>query len=417
MNHDQDLAAVLAGWLGGQARPFPDHVRDNVLAKVAATSQRPRRTIADHLHGWRRIPFLVVGVGFAVAAGSIAAQPSPAPPFEPGSIVFTRGDGLFVAKPGASDVVRIGDSPDGCCLEEGHWRFAPDGRHIAFRDGLTADDLDYRDQLHILAPDGDEVGAFSAVDAAQFAWSPDSSRIAVVSFPAPSTDEVTLPLGDHVIIGIDGRPAASINLPSGFLLSRFWGLASLSWSPDGQWIAVPGCIQPCYYRDDTRFLLVAVDGSGSHWLTDDGVQDAALAWAPHSGRMAVVRESPAGRIDVLATDGTTARSVNLPEALYPERVAWSPDGARMVAVGAKDNHYTLVVLDPDGSTHALATPGIDFINSARWSADGTAIVFVGGQFHSDGTTQDIWSIKVDGTGLRVLVREVDQQVIDVAGQP
>jgi len=419
-NGDQELVPAVTALLRAQQRPFPEHVRGAVMAQVATTSQRPRDSVLARIQRsgrGLRLPVLVLGVGLAVGVALVPAQPSPARPFDAGSIVFTQGEGLFVAGPGSKDVTRIGSSPDGCCMEEGRWKFAPDGRHIAFRDALTAGDAEYQDQLHILTPDRHEVGTFTAPAAAQFAWAPDSSRLAVVSFTAPSKDQATLPLGAHEIIGIDGRPAASIDLPAGFLLSSFWGLAAVSWSPDGHWIAVPGCIQPCYYKDDTRFLLVAADGSGSRWLTDDGVQDTALAWSPDSGLMAVIRESLAGRIDLFATDGTLDRSVDLPGALYPERVAWSPAGARLVAVGVKDNHYTLVVLDPDGTTHMLATPGIDFINSARWSADGTAIVFVGGQFHSDGTTQDIWSIDVDGTGLRVLVPSVDQQVIDVVGQP
>ena len=124
----------------------------------------------------------------------------------------------------------------------------------------------------------------------------------------------------------------------------------------------------------------------------------------------------AGGVEIRTGDGTMVRSVPMPPGLWPERVAWSPDGRSLAIVAVADNHGS-IVLDVGGSTRVLNTPGIDFINSARWSSDGHRIVFVGGQFHANDTTQAIWSVGTDGTDLRVLVPSVDQEMIDVAGQP
>ena len=171
-------------------------------------------------------------------------------------------------------------------------------------------------------------------------------------------------------------------------------------------------------RAPDRFRL---DGQMSPHLRHDGLivsfsQDVALAWAPGSGRIAVARDV-AGRVEVRSSDGTLERQVDLPGGIWPSRLAWSPDGSRLVVVGAWDSQFSMVVVEEDGATHTLPTPGIDFINSARWSADGERIVFVGGHWGAAESTQDIRTIGVDGSDLGVLIPSVDQQVIDVAGQP
>jgi hypothetical protein len=167
-----------------------------------------------------------------------------------------------------------------------------------------------------------------------------------------------------------------------------------------------------------RFLLVASDGTGSRWLTDAGTLDTVLAWAPNSSRIAVGNSRDhVDTIDILASDGTLEHHVAMPP-MELTRVAWSPDGSRFVLVGAADNRFILVLGGDDGATRILPTTGIDFISSARWSADGQRIVFVGGRFLANNdTSQDIWSIAADGSDQKVLIPSVDQQVIDVAGQP
>ena len=276
MSDDLELGRSVAILLRREESPLPEGLRAAVLASTAHTVQgRGGRMWPWTLTPPRMRSVLVAAALAALAAALVlalvASQPSPDPVVAPGSILFTDADGLHIASEGGAEAVRLGDVPSGCCLADGRWRFAPDGHHLAYWDTLGLDGPAQRELLRIETVDGRVTGSYTTTPEAQFAWAPDGQRLAVVSYPPPSAS-ADRPLGDHVILGLDGAVLGTVDLPQGFLLSSYWGQAAMSWSPDGRLIAVPGCIQPCYYKDDTGFS----DGRGRRF----GLPLADRRWYP-----------------------------------------------------------------------------------------------------------------------------------------
>ena len=149
--------------------------------------------------------------------------------------------------------------------------------------------------------DGERLGSFSPVtdEGIRFDWAPDGQHLAI---------HVRRRLVPHAIaiVGLDGRSEASLPLPDGFGRNTSGGDVGPLWSPDGRWIAVAGCQSPCDTKSETHILLVAADGSGYRWLTDDpALQDYSMAWSVDS-RLAIGRLGGRRTVDVMSSDGSLA---------------------------------------------------------------------------------------------------------------
>ncbi len=160
-----------------------------------------------------------------------------------------------------------------------------------------------------------------------------------------------------------------------------------AFSPDGELIAY-------IIEEGGAGKLVTSNTDGSDRVTlMDVPGEAAFAWSPAGGRIAVATKQPSSlfyaELYVVDEEGSDAARM-----IVPGRMAafyWSPDGERIARVAIADDGLALQVLDPDiGSpghlTRFTSTP--DFLTHLQffdqfapshlvWSADSTKLTFAG----------------------------------------
>jgi WD40 repeat protein len=215
-------------------------------------------------------------------------------------------------------------------------------------------------------------------------------------------------------------------------------VATLSWSPDATWIAVPvwGSNGPptCATKGmefETCYLLFASDGSATAGLTDEA--GGYLAWAP-DGRVAVahayegtVQVWPSQR-DPDPQDGGLPYTIPVPSQPFGHALAWSPDDSRLLvggqffALGGDDPQpftcdcVQLYTIGEDRSPVALSEDPLDgFLGMVAWAPRGDRILF---STSSDGGPEpvgaSIWSIDADG-GTATKLTDTTEVIFDVAG--
>ena len=150
------------------------------------------------------------------------------------------------------------------------------------------------------------------------------------------------------------------------------------------------------------------DGSGQYALTGASPANetrSAPAWSPDAEWIAYSVTGPVaaadrGSIWIMKADGTGKRRLTA-SAGFDTSPTWSPDGKRIAFSRAGDINIVDVAT---GAVTTLALPGTQI--SPAWSPDGNHFVFSMrdplnqfGNFH-------IYTVRADGTDLRVRVRDV-----------
>ena len=206
------------------------------------------------------------------------------------------------------------------------------------------------------------------------AWSPDGSKLAVVTYWG-------------------GMYGILVMQPDGsdyHLLTTNASDRDPAWSPDGSQVA---------FANGPQIFLVNADGTGRTALTSDVTDWAARpSWSPDGKTIVYARSagwsdssgyhytSELYLIDVASQKETELTAVDSASA-----PAWSPNGAQIAFVhGAQ-----IWVVTPDGTGEKPLTsgpPGGDDLPA--WSPDGTQIAFV--------RNSQIWVMGTDGLGLRQL---------------
>ena len=277
------------------------------------------------------------------------------------------------------DAAAVGGKPGPFTLgnNDGHPRYSPDGTTLAFlRAG--SDDTGSTRQVWTLPAGGGEASQLTELPGGvrEFAWSPDSTRLAAVSDVAPTyhTEEPDLPSAKEVR-RIRYRHDA------------------IGW------------------RGDNHFHLFLVDAASgkSCQITSGDWDDMAPAWSPDGRRLAFISGRSHDR-DVTATNevyvvDVTDGAVSGEEPPQPEpwsqgltdvaAVSWSPDGNRLLTAGGTGDGLRvlwqayLYVLEPgrppqqltdDSLRPCLGYPGIYPPLELRWlpdDGDGGRIVFLG----------------------------------------
>jgi Tol biopolymer transport system component len=394
---DDQLDMVIAAFL--------ERCADEVEVRARARSARPFTVTTGPAFGLLRwgllllialTTALMLGIWFAPGA-----RPASPLTFAPDTIAFARGGDLWIANGDgsgarllqaatvdpATDVGRIGTVLPASAIV-----FSPDGEHIAvLRSGND------RPTIDIVAPDGSSVpaGTGSSVD-----WSPDGKSLAVLDW---HDDERGPTL---VIEDFAGHINAVLGLPSDYHEATVGPAFGPAWSPDGEWIAIAGCVSPCHTKSETHTFLVAANASGWHPLTEGDLQDWTMDWSPTDPTLAIGQWGGSQIITELAPDGTAVRSVAMPAGIGAEQLTWSPDGTHM-AISAWPTTYQppaqLMVVGPDGVPEVVPTGDtVGFPRPVRWSSDGSRILYT--KASMDDSPDTLWTVDLQGGAPRLLLQ-------------
>lgn len=170
---------------------------------------------------------------------------------------------------------------------------------------------------------------------------------------------------------------------------------SPDWSPDGTKLAFTSD------RDgNSEIYLYDVIGGRELRLTRDAGIDTAPCWSPGGDQIAFTSDrSGSPQIYLMSADGTNLRRFTY-QGQYNESAAWSPDGGRIAFMSRIEGVFQLVIHELQTGKETVITTGRGNKENPRWAGDGKHLVFSG---NMDGR-YSIYSIRIDGTGLRRLTQ-------------
>lgn len=200
----------------------------------------------------------------------------------------------------------------------------------------------------------------------QFAWSPDSTRIAV-------------PEGDHLIYrsATDGQDVG--RLPLGHLRD----VRDLVWSPDSRFLAF---VADGRRQRDRDVWILAADTGRPQRITRHGRHDTPV-WAPAANRL--VFNSPSG-VQISDPFGDEVHEVAQGRV---SQGGWSPDGLFLLLrrFGGIDTLDLRLLGSGTIASHDSSTT----VGGGSWSPDGTRILFY--RTAKDGDAVEAWTAKADGS--------------------
>jgi Tol biopolymer transport system component len=241
------------------------------------------------------------------------------------------------------------------------------------------------------------------------AWSPDGTKIAFIEEGAAVTGQVLLRVMNADGSGMRVLPLAR---PGSVCVT-------LSWSPNGDWIAYDTVGSAEVIRSDGLSPPVGVnDGGGYHDPKGSNDGSRIVQWS-EDGHFYV---TPVTWVGALPTFGNKQRIDLLgPIGVRPE---WSPDDSRLVAErdGVTENSlYTMNATDGGARVQLTANPtsGADpqvWDEGATWSPDGRKVAFARSTTSSTGVrTNGIFVIDSGGGTPAELVAPAGD--VEVVGQP
>jgi len=282
------------------------------------------------------------------------------------------GGGLYVANADGSDIRRLS-------VVGGQTSWSPDGTRIAYGSG---------GHLQIVNADGSGRRTIAAADRVLSAkWSPDGAWIAYHSATAEGGVYTIRADGSGLPTLVDPQGKFPAWTPDGRLLivtrAEVGGYSALvihdrdgtrrvlapavsgelgpSPSPDGRLVV---------YMTD-RIMVVGVDGTGAHALTDHWGQEydgSPPVWSPDGHRLAII---DGGDVKVLDLESGGVRTI--PGATSP---SWTPDGRRLAIADEQTARLRLQVVGADGSDrHLLVDSGAYLALGPQWSPTGRQVAF------------------------------------------
>ena len=218
-------------------------------------------------------------------------------------------------------------------------------------------------------------------------WSPDASKIAFTAYDTRT--EV---------------PRTNISIHS-LVLNRRIAFATYpgttttpSWSPDGNEIAFSSS-----QTSDPEIYIASADGGRPRRLTHSRGVDVSPAWNRLTGRQIAFVSDRGGppQIYLMEIDGGNVQRLTNGEG-YAVSPAWSPNGQMLAFAWQRSGaSFDIYVMDVATRQTVQLTRDSGRNEQPSWAADGRHIVF---QSTRSGRNQ-IWSMLVDGTGVRQLTFE------------
>jgi hypothetical protein len=387
-------------WLGSNWVGEAPHAGSSAGARSLPRLNRRRSTVL--------VLVLVIAalVGGAILVGALLLQPSPLPAGHLGHLAYGLDDGIYVADWDGRNPVRIAskppEDPTDCLGVWGEGQiWAPDGRHLAYRSGMSSCGT-----VAIRDPAGHVVAAFPGTGWL-VSWSPDSTRVA-------TWVELPKTIG---IYGLDGVRQALLTLPPG---REPHGDFDPGWSPDGASLLISlGPLLP--EAGGSQVWELPVDGRPPRVVpTSDPRSHFDAVYSRDGSRMAFISWTDAPSLVISRADGTELRvlagAVNGPNetghgAAYQHPVVsdtgdliafiWSP-GFYDQTVDPSSKTYELRVVEvATGKVTTLASASGEFpLDPIRFAPEGDRILF--SRTEANGVTS-LWSVHADGSDAQPLV--------------
>ncbi len=168
---------------------------------------------------------------------------------------------------------------------------------------------------------------------------------------------------------------------------------TVSWSPDGQWIAFYG---------DNRPYIIKPDGTGLKKLSEDAGL-SVIAWSPDSRQIAYYSSdlnNPG--IVVVGVDGKQSfvKHTALKVPVSGDALAWTPDGRQFIAYGVAQK--ALVIVSRDGAQIKTLAPVSGIPTRLAWSPDGSQLAYLEIP-QKDSPSGVLKIVNADGKDLKTLV--------------
>ncbi len=297
---------------------------------------------------------------------------------------------LYLQRTGGGNPINLtADSP----VDDTQPAFSPDGRQIAFRSEREGGGV------FVMGATGESVRRVTDFGFNP-AWSPDGWKLVV------ATEGVGDPGVRHDtshLWRVNLATREKRQLPTGDAVQP-------SWSPRGTRIAFWGLPAGSAQR-----TVWTVDADGGHpvAVTDDDYLNWNPVWSP-DGRFLYFASDRSGIMSLwrVRIDERSGRAEGEPQTVTTSSqesslLSLSRDGRRMVfAVSDSRTHLERIDLDPaTGQVTGAAVPLLKSalgIRSCRVSPDGRWIAF-----HSTVPQEDLFVVRADGTGLRQLTNDRD----------
>jgi Tol biopolymer transport system component len=174
--------------------------------------------------------------------------------------------------------------------------------------------------------------------------------------------------------------------------------SSITWSPDGQWIAFAGGIPETQRLD---IFIIKPDGTGLKRMTNSSQGEAGLSWSPNGKFIMYSYTSSTSTFpesDLALLDVDKAQTYLLTSTKGSEhRPTWSPDGKQIAYLFDQGNSPSeLWVMDFETKSTERILVDVPVSNrKIDWSPDGQWIAFI-----SPGISDycgDIYVVRPDGS--------------------
>ncbi len=261
-----------------------------------------------------------------------------------GVIAFSdRGD-IFTLSPDGTD--RRNLTPDSIASYDGGPAWSPDGSEIIFR-RRTVTGLGW----YVMEANAGVIRKLPLhVSAGSFTWAPDGRRVAFgdgLPFSRGSNPVTSQGgRGDIYVMNTDGSGLARLTRVTGIVQGEqgLWAATSPAWSPDGARLAY--VVANAYSHTSIGYVMTP-NGTGKTKLAENF---ANPAWSPDGTKIAFSRRLKAG-FDLFVIDRAGGHPTRLTTKLFPYPLSptWSPDGAKIAFAGAPTFPGDLYVMNADGT--------------------------------------------------------------------